>query len=260
MIKAASVFSMPLLSISPSFIIDNVTVKLLWIIAGILILLGIRFLYEDGVLNRWIALLLTVALYFIIIRITKQLKTFSQSIYYSHDWKRITFTQSIYFLYDRKRTQAAVKKKSVDHLFIGSSMFRQGLSIDVLEEMLEGEVYILSYNGNQLYASPTSMSIPEEKLIYTIDLQFIIIITCFLLFMIKAASVFSIQNMKRIGKILAGVLFAVLLLTGIKNEYARLLPVSTYGMQAAVKKKSVDHLFIGSSMFRGRLGSAHCWL
>ena len=35
------------------------------------------------------------------------------------------------------------------HLFIGSSMFRQGLSIDVLEEMLEGEVYILSYNGNQ---------------------------------------------------------------------------------------------------------------
>ena len=58
------------------------------------------------------------------------------------------------------------------------------------------------------------------------------------------------QNMKRIGKILAGVLFVVLLLTGIKNEYARLLPVSTYGMQAAVKKKSVDHLFIGSSMFR----------
>ena len=56
--------------------------------------------------------------------------------------------------------------------------------------------------------------------------------------------------MRRIGKILAGVLFAVLLLTGIKNEYARLLPVSSYGMQAAVKKKSVDHLFIGSSMFR----------
>ena len=56
--------------------------------------------------------------------------------------------------------------------------------------------------------------------------------------------------MRRIGKILAGVLFVVLLLTGIKNEYARLLPVSTYGMQAAVKKKSVDHLFIGSSMFR----------
>ena len=49
---------------------------------------------------------------------------------------------------------------------------------------------------------------------------------------------------------MAAVLLAVLLLTGIKNEYARLLPVSSYGMQAAIKKKSIDHLFIGSSMFR----------
>ena len=56
--------------------------------------------------------------------------------------------------------------------------------------------------------------------------------------------------MKQTGKILAGVLLAVLLLTGIKNEYARLLPVSSYGMQAAIRKKSIDHLFIGSSMFR----------
>ena len=56
--------------------------------------------------------------------------------------------------------------------------------------------------------------------------------------------------MKQTGKILAGVLLAVLLLTGIKNEYARLLPVSSYGMQAVIRKKSIDHLFIGSSMFR----------
>lgn len=56
--------------------------------------------------------------------------------------------------------------------------------------------------------------------------------------------------MKRMGKALLGILLAVLLLTGIKNEYARLLPASSYGMQAAIKKKSVDHLFIGSSMFR----------
>ena len=40
-------------------------------------------------------------------------------------------------------------KGEIDHLFIGSSMFRQGLSIDVLEEELEGSAYILSYNGNQ---------------------------------------------------------------------------------------------------------------
>ena len=44
---------------------------------------------------------------------------------------------------------AAVKQEKIDHLFIGSSMFRQGLDIDALEENLEGNVYILSYNGNQ---------------------------------------------------------------------------------------------------------------
>ncbi len=59
-----------------------------------------------------------------------------------------------------------------------------------------------------------------------------------------------LRNLKHMGSVLASVLLAVLLLTGIKNEYARLLPVSSYGMQAAIQKKSVDHLFIGSSMFR----------
>lgn len=44
---------------------------------------------------------------------------------------------------------ATLKQGEVDHLFIGSSMFRQGLDIDVLEEYLDGSVYILSYNGNQ---------------------------------------------------------------------------------------------------------------
>lgn len=44
---------------------------------------------------------------------------------------------------------AVVKQQKIDHLFIGSSMFRQGLDIDVLEENLDGNVYILSYNGNQ---------------------------------------------------------------------------------------------------------------
>ena len=44
---------------------------------------------------------------------------------------------------------AVMKQGEVDHLFIGSSMFRQGLDIDALEENLDGSVYILSYNGNQ---------------------------------------------------------------------------------------------------------------
>ena len=44
---------------------------------------------------------------------------------------------------------AAIEQGEIDHLFIGSSMFRQGLDIDALEENLDGSVYILSYNGNQ---------------------------------------------------------------------------------------------------------------
>lgn len=44
---------------------------------------------------------------------------------------------------------AAIEQGEIDHLFIGSSMFRQGLDIDALEENLDGNVYILSYNGNQ---------------------------------------------------------------------------------------------------------------
>ncbi len=45
--------------------------------------------------------------------------------------------------------QAAIERRETENLFIGSSMFRQGLSIDVLEEELPGSSYILSYNGNQ---------------------------------------------------------------------------------------------------------------
>ena len=56
--------------------------------------------------------------------------------------------------------------------------------------------------------------------------------------------------MKRIGKWMAWICLAALLLIGLKNEYARLLPVSSYGMQAAIRKGKVSHLFIGSSMFR----------
>lgn len=44
---------------------------------------------------------------------------------------------------------ALLEQGEAEHLFIGSSMFRQGLDIDALEENLDGSVYILSYNGNQ---------------------------------------------------------------------------------------------------------------
>lgn len=56
--------------------------------------------------------------------------------------------------------------------------------------------------------------------------------------------------MKRILLTIAGALLAALLLALVKNEYARLLPVSTYGMQAAIAQGETENLFIGSSMFR----------
>ena len=57
--------------------------------------------------------------------------------------------------------QPLIKNGEVDHLFIGSSMFRQGLDIGVLEEQLGDSVYILSYNGNQ----PMLMAMELEYLL-----------------------------------------------------------------------------------------------
>ena len=56
--------------------------------------------------------------------------------------------------------------------------------------------------------------------------------------------------MKRILLTIGGALLAAFLLVILKNEYARLLPVSTYGMQAAIERRETENLFIGSSMFR----------
>lgn len=45
--------------------------------------------------------------------------------------------------------EALIRDGSVDNLFVGSSTFRQGLDIDILEEQMGDSCYILSYNGNQ---------------------------------------------------------------------------------------------------------------
>ena len=42
-----------------------------------------------------------------------------------------------------------IKTGSVDNLYLGSSMFRQGLDIRILNDNLSSSQYILSYNGNQ---------------------------------------------------------------------------------------------------------------
>ena len=45
--------------------------------------------------------------------------------------------------------QAAIGQKKIDSLFLGSSLFRQGIDIMTLEEGLEGNSFVMSYNGNQ---------------------------------------------------------------------------------------------------------------
>jgi hypothetical protein len=42
-----------------------------------------------------------------------------------------------------------VKEKKIDNLFVGSSVFRQGLDIKIIEQEMPGNSYILAYNGNQ---------------------------------------------------------------------------------------------------------------
>ncbi len=44
---------------------------------------------------------------------------------------------------------ALIEKGKIDNLYIGSSMFRQGLDIGVMNESHDEEHYILAYNGNQ---------------------------------------------------------------------------------------------------------------
>ena len=53
-----------------------------------------------------------------------------------------------------------MEQHKIDHLFIGSSTFRKGLDIEILQSLL-GNSYILSYNGNQ----PISMLMELEYLL-----------------------------------------------------------------------------------------------
>lgn len=58
--------------------------------------------------------------------------------------------------------QAVIEQGSVENLFIGSSLFRQGLDILTIEEKLGKNSYIVTYNGNQ----PVLM---EKELEYMLD-------------------------------------------------------------------------------------------
>ena len=59
--------------------------------------------------------------------------------------------------------------------------------------------------------------------------------------------------MKRILLTIGGALLAAFLLVVLKNEYARLLPVSTYGMQAAIERGETENLFCGALFCRPEL-------
>lgn len=62
--------------------------------------------------------------------------------------------------------QAAISQGNIEHLFLGSSLFRQGIDIYIAEEMLEGNTFVLSYNGNQ----PVQM-LEELKLLLRNDVE-----------------------------------------------------------------------------------------
>lgn len=62
--------------------------------------------------------------------------------------------------------QAAIKEETIENLFLGSSLFRQGIDITALEEGLEGNSFVMSYNGNQ----PVQM-LEELKMLLRNDVE-----------------------------------------------------------------------------------------
>ena len=93
--------------------------------------------------------------------------------------------------------QAAIKQREISHLFLGSSLFRQGIDIYTAEEKLSGNCFVMSYNGNQpvqmleelkmllrndvkidnlymdlyVYSSALRPAISDTKLIWDLDVQ-----------------------------------------------------------------------------------------
>lgn len=55
---------------------------------------------------------------------------------------------------------AISQASKIDTLFIGASSFRKGLNMHLLEDNLEGQTYMLTYNGNQ----PMNMDIELQEL------------------------------------------------------------------------------------------------
>lgn len=65
-------------------------------------------------------------------------------LYIKNEYARYLLNNSTYGM------PALINRGEIDNLFLGSSMFRQGIDIDVLDSDSKESNYILSYNGNQL--------------------------------------------------------------------------------------------------------------
>ncbi|HOO27043.1 MAG TPA: hypothetical protein PLU43_01155 [Lachnospiraceae bacterium] len=57
--------------------------------------------------------------------------------------------------------RSIIAQKQVDTLFLGSSAYRKGLDMYMLEEELDGESYALTYNGNQ----PLNMALELKEIL-----------------------------------------------------------------------------------------------
>ena len=64
-------------------------------------------------------------------------------LYVRNQYSSVLLTNSTYGM------PALIKQGHIENLYIGSSMFRQGIDIMALEEKNPGSNYILAYNGNQ---------------------------------------------------------------------------------------------------------------
>lgn len=62
---------------------------------------------------------------------------------------------------DAMGVRSIAAKKHVDTLFLGSSAYRKGIDMSMAEDELEGESYVLTYNGNQ----PLNMAIELKEIL-----------------------------------------------------------------------------------------------
>jgi len=82
-------------------------------------------------MRKTVAIVISTFLCFVVLIITK------------NEYARLLYSNATYGM------PALLKQGEIDNLYLGTSMFRQGIDINVLEEECEKTSYVLAYNGNQ---------------------------------------------------------------------------------------------------------------